>query len=176
LENPQDYPLIPDALCDPKRWSFQNQVQFLVTKVKHQIEMMRYDGLIIQEMDASATHEIWTPTLRTLNWITSDEEKIINELFSIIHLSDALSPPTHYVILAGSVETLKERVQARGVSIEVTSPFFLQLLTELECQIIPFAKQLSVPHLIINADKLRLTKEGNFPSRLVDKVLAFLSE
>jgi deoxyadenosine/deoxycytidine kinase len=83
-ENPKNYIFLEDSFKYPKRWSFHNQLDFLIVKYTEIMDCNPVNKTIIQEMDFEATHKIWTPVLRELNYISKKEELLLNNIYNVI--------------------------------------------------------------------------------------------
>jgi deoxyadenosine/deoxycytidine kinase len=160
FEEPQDYPFLPGFLDDPLRWSFANQVQFLTTKLRQQAEIKRRKAPAFQEMDALATHLIWTPALRALGWLSPVEGRTVEELFALAYSPSIVSIPAYYVILTGSLETLERRTTDRGRDFEAQSRAFSRLLAMLHASVDDFTKNLPAPHMVVDTDATSIQDLG----------------
>jgi deoxyadenosine/deoxycytidine kinase len=150
LEEPRDYPFLELFLAEPRRWAFSHQIQFIITKLRQQARIKIERAPALQEMDALASHHLWTPALRSLGWISATEEHALEDLFALAHSPELVSIPTHYVILTAPLEALQRRTTERGRGFETPTRDFVRLLGALHDSLVTFTSMLPASHLVLN--------------------------
>lgn len=155
LEDPESYPFLQDAFNDPLRWSFSNQIQFLVSKIIDQNSISRMKGLVIQEMDIAAAHQIWTPLLEEMGFISPREAFVINQAYSLTRIAN-ISIPQLYIVMKGDPEVIVGRIVSRNRDFEGRFSNISRLVNSLEQHVQEFVKSLKTPSINIDTGTLNI--------------------
>jgi deoxyadenosine/deoxycytidine kinase len=175
-EDPNEYTFASSMFADPLRWTFTNQIQFLVKKLSLQMDASQTDSSLIQEMDAHSTFLTWTPVLRDLGHLTQQEYSLIVETFNLIIQNKNVSIPNAYIVISASPEVALQRIRLRSREYEATK--FNQtadLVGRLDKSISKFLKKVHQPILVLQTDQLDLVNSLSHKEHLVETVKEFMN-
>lgn len=171
LEKPANFLFLEDSFANPERWSFHNQSDFILVKYFELINNGQQHSFLIQEMDLVATHKIWTPVFRKLNYITLKEEILINNIFNVVletlELKHTLNKK--FVFVHCPREIILDRIIKRGRYFEQNNINEMSRLVEiLDEQILSFFSE--------NSKYYRF--DNGYPSfqEAIEKNQSFISE
>lgn len=126
-ESVADNPYLPDFYNDMRQWSFHLQVFFLGHRAEQHLEMARDARSAIIDRSIYEDAYIFARALHHLGNINERDYYTYRQLFHLV--VKTLPAPDLLIYLNAPVDTLVQRIRARGRSIENSiSPEYLQLL------------------------------------------------
>ncbi len=126
-ESVADNPYLPDFYNDMRQWSFHLQVFFLGHRAEQHLEMARDARSAIIDRSIYEDAYIFARALHHLGNINERDYDTYRQLFHLV--VKTLPAPDLLIYLNAPVDTLVQRIRARGRSIENSiSPEYLQLL------------------------------------------------
>ncbi|OUL28511.1 deoxynucleoside kinase [Nostoc sp. 106C] len=111
-----NYLYIEDFYADMKRWSFHNQIQFIIHKFQQQASMKNISNLVCQDISAYECYEIFSRKLFEDNLINYRDFQCLTDLYNL--LTATLPLPDLVIHLRTSIEILQERIINRGRQFE----------------------------------------------------------
>ena len=123
-----NYLYIKDFYADMKRWSFHNQIQFIIHKFQQQASMKNKSSLFCQDISAYECYEIFSRKLFEDSLMNDRDFRCLTDLYNLMAAS--LPSPDLLVYLRTSTEILQERIINRGREFERS--ISLSYLTDLE--------------------------------------------
>ncbi len=153
-------PYLEDFYGDMKRWAFQSQLFFLVTRFKHHREMEQRAHAVVQDRTIYEDAEIFARYHRHVGNIDDRDWATYESLYHA--LRDELRAPDLMLYLRCPLETLRKRIRARGRAYEQEIPTtYLRSLEGLYDQW--FAEYDRSAKLVIETDRL------DYVTRLFDR-------
>ena len=126
-ESVADNPYLPDFYADMRVWSFHLQVFFLGHRAEQHLEMARDARSSIIDRSIYEDAFIFARALHHLGNIDERDYDTYRQLFNLV--VKTLPAPDLLIYLKAPVDTLVQRIRARGRSIENSiSPEYLGLL------------------------------------------------
>jgi deoxyadenosine/deoxycytidine kinase len=118
LEKVEENPFLAKFYENPKRFAFQTQVFFLLSRYRQQVELGQMD--LFSQMTIC---DYFLPKDQIFASVTlSDEERALyNQLYQL--LSPRVATPDLLIYLQASTDTLIERIESRGRSFEKEIPW-----------------------------------------------------
>ncbi|MFO0557758.1 MAG: deoxynucleoside kinase [Polyangiales bacterium] len=113
-------PYLEDFYGDMKRWAFQSQLFFLVTRFKHHREMEQRAHAVVQDRTIYEDAEIFARYHRDVGNIDDRDWSTYESLYHA--LRDELRAPDLMLYLRCPLETLRKRIKARGRAYEQAIP------------------------------------------------------
>lgn len=97
---------------DMQRWSFNLQVYFLNTRIRHVIEIRKSGKTVVQDRTIYEDAYIFAPNLHEMNLMSTRDFENYKSLFDL--LSSFIKPPDLLIYLRAGVPTLVNQIQKRG--------------------------------------------------------------
>lgn len=144
LEIVDDFVYLKDFHTDMKRWSFHNQLNFLLRKFKQQQEISEDSSSAIQDVGPYECYEVFTKALFCQNLLDERDLICIEEIFNLF--SKYLPKPDLIIYLESTVPTIVNRIGKRGRFYEKTIP--VTLIEEIERRYTDWIKKITVCPLI----------------------------
>lgn len=109
LENAEENPFLPSFYRDRKKWAFQSQIFFLLSRVR-QLEELAQQSLFTKTM----VTDYFLPKDRIFAYANLSEQELIlyEQIYKLLNLS--VPQPDLVVFLQADTETLLRRIRARG--------------------------------------------------------------
>lgn len=148
-EDPSHFPLVKNAFENPTVWGYANQLQFVVSKINDQLGLLVEQQSILQELDALATHALWTPVLQHLGHITHEDAQLLDRLIQMF-LNTPLRRPDLYLFLRCPADTVITRVHARNREYEMESDQTETLIRHIDIAMWRFYDTLGSKKLIVD--------------------------
>ena len=126
-ESVADNPYLPDFYADMRLWSFHLQVFFLGHRAEQHLDMARDARSAIIDRSIYEDAYIFARALHHLGNINERDYDTYRQLFNLV--VKTLPAPDLLIYLKAPVDTLVQRIRARGRSIENSiTPEYLSLL------------------------------------------------
>ena len=97
---------------DMQRWSFNLQVYFLNTRIRHVVEIRKSGKTVVQDRTIYEDAYIFAPNLHEMNLMSTRDFENYKSLFDL--LSSFIQPPDLLIYLRAGVPTLVNQIQKRG--------------------------------------------------------------
>ncbi len=115
-EQVDENPYLSDFYGEMERWSFNLQVYFLSSRFRHQQNIERATGSVVQDRSIYEDAEIFARNLHEMGLM--DERDWVNYRDLFATMTAYLRPPDLLIYLRSSVPTLVRHIQARGREFE----------------------------------------------------------
>lgn len=112
FEDVEHNPYLVDFYEDMHRWSFNLQVYFLNTRLKHLIDIRNGSNTVIQDRTIFEDAYIFAPNLYEMGLMTKRDFENYSSFFQ--NLKTLVHPPDLLIYLKASVPTLVDQIQKRG--------------------------------------------------------------
>lgn len=157
-------PYLADFYRDMRTWAFRSQLFFLSRKFRLHRELQDTPGAAIQDRTLYEDAEIFARNLYRQRLIAKRDFDVYWELYQSIAAS--VRPPDLMIQLRCPVRTLRQRIRARGRSMEQDIPVnYLRRLNRLYAEW--FERYRLSPVLVLDTDQL------DWLTDLVDRVDLF---
>ncbi len=114
-ERPQENPFLPHYYRDPKRWAFQTQLSFTVSRYR-QLQKLAQGDLFTER--TVSDFSFYKDRIFAAQTLSDDELGLYNMLQPV--LASRVVEPDCIVLLQAEVDVLMDRIAGRGVSYEDT--------------------------------------------------------
>jgi len=123
-------PYLPDFYQDMQRWAFQSQLFFLSNKFRIHQAADKASGVVVQDRTIYEDAEIFATALYRMGKIDQRDWDTYWDFYQTIISS--IQPPDLMIYLRCPVRTLRQRIRARGRTMEQDMPLsYLKLLDRL---------------------------------------------
>ncbi len=164
FEPNDENPYLEDFYRDMRTWAFRSQLFFLSRKFRLHLELQDAAGAAIQDRTLYEDAEIFARNLYRQRLITKRDFEVYWELYQSI--ASSVRPPDLMIQLRCPVRTLRQRIRARGRSMEQDIPVnYLRRLNRLYTEW--FENYRLSPVLVLDTDQL------DWLTDLVDRVDLF---
>jgi deoxyadenosine/deoxycytidine kinase len=150
FEDVEHNPYLVDFYEDMHRWSFNLQVYFLNTRLKHLIDIHNGKSSVIQDRTIYEDAYIFAPNLYEMGLMTKRDYENYASFFE--NLKTLVKPPDLLIYLKASIPSLVDQIQKRGREYEENLRLdYLKRLNEFYNKWIE--KYTDGPLLVIDIDK-----------------------
>jgi len=111
-EDVEHNPYLVDFYEDMHRWSFNLQVYFLNTRLKHLIDIKNGKNSVIQDRTIYEDAYIFAPNLYEMGLMTKRDYENYASFFE--NLKTLVKPPDLLIYLKASIPSLVDQIQKRG--------------------------------------------------------------
>lgn len=115
-----DNPYLDDFYADFSRWSFHSQIYFLTHKYRIHKDLLRTDGIVVQDRTIYEDAEIFAKNLYQTKKMEKRDFQTYWELYEIMQRE--LQPPDLMIYLKCSLRAIKKRIKIRGRANEQDIP------------------------------------------------------
>ena len=112
FEDVEHNPYLVDFYKDMPRWSFNLQIYFLNTRIKHLIDIKNGKDTVIQDRTIYEDAYIFAPNLFDMGLMTKRDFENYTSFFQ--NLRALIKPPDLLIYLKASIPTLVDQIQKRG--------------------------------------------------------------
>jgi len=112
FEDVDHNPYLVDFYKDMPRWSFNLQIYFLNTRIKHLIDIKNGKDTVIQDRTIYEDAYIFAPNLFDMGLMTKRDFENYTSFFQ--NLRALIKPPDLLIYLKASIPTLVDQIQKRG--------------------------------------------------------------
>ena len=112
LETDSNNPYISSFYEDMRRWSFNLEIHYLHTRIKHLIEIRKSETNIVQDRTLYEDAYIFTPNLHAMGLMTTRDFDNYLQMFEL--LESFIQPPDLLIYLRADVPNLIKQIQRRG--------------------------------------------------------------
>jgi deoxyadenosine/deoxycytidine kinase len=112
FEDVEHNPYLVDFYEDMHRWSFNLQVYFLNTRLKHLIDITNGKSSVIQDRTIYEDAYIFAPNLYEMGLMTKRDYENYASFFE--NLKTLVKPPDLLIYLKASIPSLVDQIQKRG--------------------------------------------------------------
>lgn len=112
LETDSNNPYISSFYEDMRRWSFNLEIHYLHTRIKHLIEIRKSNTHIVQDRTLYEDAYIFTPNLHAMGLMTTRDFENYLQMFEL--LESFIQPPDLLIYLRSDVPNLIKQIQRRG--------------------------------------------------------------
>lgn len=166
LEEPEANPFLPDFYKDPRRYAFQTQMFFLVSRYKDLRERVHPDLF----HEGIVADYLFQKDRIFANLNLSDRELMLYDAIAP-QLESEVPAPDLVVYLQASPERILERIQQRGRTYEkVMDPKYTATLAEAYNYF--FFHFRDAPLLVVNTDEMNFVDRTNDLEDLVTRIVS----
>lgn len=128
VERPEANPFLERFYADQRRWALASQLWFATDSARQHVEIHRSGGAV-QDHSIYENVDVFGAALAAHGILVADEWELLQAVTS--PLIESLPPPAVVVLVEAPVETLLERIDARGRPYEssVDRAYLLELTT-----------------------------------------------
>lgn len=116
FEPVEENPYLVDFYKDMRSWSFQSQMFFLSSRLRHHKAALERTGSSILDRSIYEDASIFAKTLYREEFLSERDWRLYNQFYEV--LSALLPPPNLVIYLQASVPTLLRRIALRGRDFE----------------------------------------------------------
>jgi len=116
FEPVEENPYLADFYKDMRRWSFQSQMFFLSSRLRHHKAALERPGSAILDRSIYEDASIFASTLYREKFLSERDWLLYNQFYEV--LASLLPPPNLVIYLQASVPTLLRRIEQRGRDFE----------------------------------------------------------
>ena len=116
FEPVEENPYLTDFYKDMPRWSFQSQMFFLASRLRHHKAALERTGSSILDRSIYEDAAVFARTLYQEEYLTERDWLLYNQFYGV--LATLLPPPNLVIYLQASVPTLMRRIAQRGRDFE----------------------------------------------------------
>ena len=129
FEPVEENPYLVDFYKDMHRWSFQSQMFFLSSRLRHHRAALERTGSSILDRSIYEDAAVFARTLYQQEFLSERDWLLYNQFYGV--LATLLPPPNLVIYLQASVPTLMRRIAQRGRDFErEIDPGYLSQLNE----------------------------------------------
>jgi len=163
-EEPRDNPFLPRFYADPKRWAFQTQLAFTVSRYRQLLGLAQGD--LFTERTIS-DFSFYKDRIFAALTLTEDELSLYNMVQPV--LAQRVVEPDCVVLLHAEVDVLMERIGGRGVPYEaqITRDYLERLAEGYRQFFFAFDEK---PLLIVRTDEVDYTAPDAPLGELVERL------
>ena len=170
-EDVEHNPYLVDFYENMHRWSFNLQVYFLNTRLKHLIEIRNGKTSVIQDRTIYEDAYIFAPNLYEMGLMTKRDYENYASFFE--NLKTLVKPPDLLIYLKASIPALVDQIQKRGREYEENLRLdYLKRLNEFYNKWID--KYTDGPLLVIDIDKNKFPENKEDFAEVVRRIDAQL--
>lgn len=165
LEEAEENPFLPNFYKDPKRYAFQAQVFFLLSRFRQQKDLAQHD--LFQKTTLSDYIFAKDRIFAQLN-LEEEEFNLYKSLYQA--LAPKVPKPDLVIFLQASVDTLRQRIKKRGIAYEkhISGDYIAEL-----CQAYNqfFFEYDDTPLLTVNCTEIDIVKNQGDYKNLLREIL-----
>lgn len=165
LEEVEGNPFLPDFYKDPRRFAFQTQLFFLLSRYRQQVGLVQRD--IFQPLIVCDYLFQKDKIFASIN-LDDHEMALYDQILPLLERD--IPKPDRVIFLQASLSTLMERIEKRGRAFEKgMSPQYIETLMEAYNHF--FFHYSDAPLLIVNTDHVDFTQSRKHLEELASRVL-----
>jgi len=165
LEEAEENPFLPDFYKDSKRFAFQTQVFFLLSRFRQQKEIEQQD--LFQQATVADYIFAKDRIFAHLN-LSQEEIDLYENLYRI--LDARIRKPDLVIFLQASVDELRERIKKRGIPYEKSiSGAYIERLCQAYNQF--FFEYDETPLLTVNCTEIDIVRNESDYKHLLKEIL-----
>ena len=154
-----------------QRWSFNLQIYFLNSRLRHIIKIKETDKTVIQDRTIYEDAYIFASNLHEMNLMSTRDYENYISIFEL--MTSFVSPPDLLIYLRATVPTLVENIQKRGRKYEES--IRLDYLSSLNQKYEKWIEYYKIGRLlIIDVDNIDFENNPKDLATVVDKINAEL--
>lgn len=166
LEEAEENPFLPDFYKDTRRYAFQTQVFFLLSRFRQQKELEQQD--LFRQATVSDYIFAKDRIFAHLN-LSPEEVDLYENLYRI--LDARIRKPDLVIFLQASVDALRERIKKRGILYEKSiSGAYIERLCQAYNQF--FFEYDDTPLLTVNCTEIDIVKNESDYKNLLKEILS----
>lgn len=165
-ESVDDNPYLSDFYDDMRRWSFNLQIYFLSSRFRHQKNMLKGSGSVIQDRTIYEDVEIFAKNLHKMGLMSDRDFENYEALFR--EMTHYLQPPDLLIYLRAQVPTLVKQIQQRGRDYENT--IRIEYLEKLNRLYEDWIDRYEHEKLIIDTDDLDFVNSQEDLGRVIELI------
>ena len=165
-ESVDNNPYLADFYEDMRRWSFNLQIYFLSSRVRHQKQMLQQEGRFVQDRTIYEDVEIFAKNLHEMGLMSDRDFNNYEALFE--EMSDYLQAPALLIYIRAQVPTLVRQIQQRGRDYENT--IRIEYLERLNRLYEDWIERYPHEKLIIDTDDLDFVNSDEDLGRIIELV------
>ena len=116
FEDVDSNPYLESFYEDMKRWSFNLQIYFLNSRLRHIVDIRKGNKTVIQDRTIYEDAYIFAPNLHDMGLMTNRDFENYLSLFHLV--TSLIQPPDLLIYLKADVATLVNQIQKRGRAYE----------------------------------------------------------
>lgn len=164
-------PYLESFYDDMQRWSFNLQIYFLNSRLRHIIKIKETDKTIIQDRTIYEDAYIFASNLHEMNLMSTRDFENYISIFEL--MTSFVSPPDLLIYLRATVPTLVANIQKRGRKYEES--IRLDYLSSLNQKYETWIENYTIGKLlIIDVDNIDFENNPEDLATVVDKINAEL--
>jgi len=163
-EQPRENPFLPAFYADPKRWAFQTQLSFTVSRYRQLVELAQGD--LFTERTVS-DFSFYKDRIFAALTLSEDELNLYNLIQPV--LASRVVEPDCIVLLQAEVDVLIDRIVGRGVPYEghITRDYLERLVEGYRRYFFDFEGK---PLLVVRTDEVDYTASDAPFDELVERI------
>jgi len=166
LERFEENPFLPDFYRDPRRYAFQTQIFFLLSRYRQQQELPQLD--LFHDYHIS---DYLFDKDRIFASLTLDDQELALYDTVVQALEANVAAPDLVVYLRSDIDRLIANIRRRGRGMEqAIDPEYLRDLSEAYSRF--FAAYTAAPILIVNTARVDIVKDSASFDRLLEEILS----
>jgi deoxyadenosine/deoxycytidine kinase len=171
FEDIEHNPYLVDFYEDMHRWSFNLQIYFLNSRIKHLIEIEKGKNTVIQDRTVYEDAHIFAPNLYEMGLMTKRDFENYSSFFQ--NLKTLVKPPDLLIYLKASIPTLVDQIQKRGREYEENIRLdYLKRLNHFYDKWIE--SYTDGPLLVINVDESKFPENNEHFAEIIRRIDAQL--
>lgn len=171
FEDVDNNPYLESFYDDMQRWSFNLQIYFLNSRLRHIIKIKETDKTVIQDRTIYEDAYIFASNLHEMNLMSTRDYENYISIFEL--MTSFVSPPDLLIYLRATVPTLVENIQKRGRKYEES--IRLDYLSSLNQKYEKWIEYYKIGRLlIIDVDNIDFENNPKDLATVVDKINAEL--
>ncbi|MGI6718625.1 MAG: deoxynucleoside kinase [Bacteroidales bacterium] len=171
FEDVDNNPYLESFYDDMQRWSFNLQIYFLNSRLRHIIKIKETDKTVIQDRTIYEDAYIFASNLHEMNLMSTRDYENYISIFEL--MTSFVSPPDLLIYLRATVPTLVENIQKRGRKYEES--IRLDYLSSLNQKYEKWIEDYKIGRLlIIDVDNIDFENNPKDLATVVDKINAEL--
>ncbi len=171
FEDVDNNPYLESFYDDMQRWSFNLQIYFLNSRLRHIIKIKETDKTIIQDRTIYEDAYIFASNLHEMNLMSTRDFENYISIFEL--MTSFVSPPDLLIYLRATVPTLVANIQKRGRKYEES--IRLDYLSSLNQKYETWIENYTIGKLlIIDVDNIDFENNPEDLATVVDKINAEL--
>ena len=129
LEGNEERPFQDLFAQDLKRYALTNQVDFLLSRARQEIEIRKGNGCGIQDGGLELDFNVYSKLFFQKGYLSSAEFKLCQQVYQLVR--EILSPPDLFVYLHAPVRVITQRFRERGHRLRIAQVEDMQAMENL---------------------------------------------
>ncbi|MEN8241917.1 MAG: deoxynucleoside kinase [Chloroflexota bacterium] len=155
FESHTDRPYQALFSVDPHRFALKNQLDYLLARAEQEQEIRAAGGIGVQDGGLDQDFHLYTRLFHHKGFLDKDEFLLCERAY--LSLRAGLPAPELYIYLTAPLDTLRDRLQARGRSIDLNTIVTIDDLPTLQGYLEEWTAKISPPPLTLGADEVALS-------------------